>query len=176
MANSNATTRSATRKGKVASAATEAVSEIVAPVTVPEVIVPEVIVPEVPEESIPPMAGPSAAEVAAALFQQGQALTIKGCSGNSQKARPQRKMLRRIASMGVHPGTGLGIKRWHLYRVGMSIQEAKTVPGLCQNDVTFWEKNKLIVMRDCTDEEYAAELAAWEASKPKEVAVVAAAA
>jgi len=181
MANSNATNRFATRKGKVASAATEVVSEIVPEVIVPEVIVPEVIVPEVivPEvivpEVIPPMAGPSAAEAEAALFQQRQALTIKACRGFTQKAKPQRKMLRRIAKMGVHPGMGLGIKRWHLYRVGMTMQEAKTTPGLCYLDLTFWEKNKLIVMRDCTDEEYAAELSSWEASKPKEVAVVAAA-
>jgi len=162
MANSNATTRSATRKGKVASAATEAVTE-----TVPEVTVPEVM---------PPMAGPSTEEAESALFQQRMALTIKACGGNIQKAKPQRKMLRRIAKMGVHPGTGLGIKRWHLYREGISIQEAKTTPGLCYLDITFWEKNGLVEMRDCTDEEFAAELATWEASKPKvDVVAIAAA-
>ena len=126
-----------------------------------------------PEAAMPEVTGPTATETEAAMFQQRMAMTIKGCSANTQKARPQRKMLRRIASMGVHPGTGLGIKRWHLYRVGMTIQEAKTVPGLCHLDITFWEKNDLVEMRDCTDQEFAAELAAWEASKPKVIPVAA---
>ena len=130
---------------------------------------PETATPETakPETAAPEMAGPTKAEAEAALFQQRMAATIKGCTGNTQKAKPQRKMLRRIASMGVHPGTGLGIKRWHLYRVGMTIQEAKTVPGLCYLDITFWEKNGLVTMRECTDQEYAAALAAWAVGKPK---------
>jgi len=154
MASSNATAR----KGKVATATT---FEMATPETATAILT------AMPEMAAPEMAGPTAAEVAAALFQHGQAMTIKGCSANTQKAKPQRKMLRRIASMGVHPGMGLGIKRWHLYRVGMSIQEAKTVPGLCQNDLTFWEKHGLVTMRECTELEYAAEVAAWEAGKPK---------
>jgi len=152
MANPN-TTRTATRKGNGKGEN-----------TVAEIVNAPAIVAELPAL---PMAGPSTQEAEFALFQQQQALTIKGCSGNTQKAKPQRKMLRRIAKMGVHPGTGLGIKRWHLYREGMTIQQAKTTPGLCYLDITFWEKNGLVEMRECTDQEYAAELAAWEASKPK---------
>jgi len=154
MAQLNATNRFATRSGKTAPAKT-------AP---PEAAMPEVAP---PEAAMPEAAPPEAAEVAAALFQQRMAATIKACGGFTQKAKPQRKMLRRIASMGVHPGMGLGIKRWHLYRVGMTMQQAKTTPGLCYLDLTFWEKNKLIVMCDCTDQEYEAEVAAWEAGKPK---------
>jgi len=173
MALSNSTNRSATRSGKTATRSRKAaMPETAMPETampeMPETAMPET--PETAETAMPEMAGPTAAEVAAALFQQGQALTIKGCSGNTQKAKPQRKMLRRIASIGVHPGSGLGIKRWHLYRVGMTIQEAKTVPGLCQHDLTFWEKHGLIKMRECTELEYEAEVAAWEAGKPKAVA------
>jgi len=154
MAQLNATNRAARRSGKTAP---------------PEAAMPEAAMPEaaMPEAAMPEAAPPEAAEVAAALFQQRMAATIKACGGFTQKAKPQRKMLRRIASMGVHPGMGLGIKRWHLYRVGMTMQQAKTTPGLCYLDLTFWEKNKLIVMCDCTDQEYEAEVAAWEAGKPK---------
>ena len=100
-------------------------------------------------------------------FQAKMATTIKGCSSNTQKAKPQRKMLRKIAKMHNHPGTGLGIKRWHLYREGMTLQDAKVTPGLTHLDITFWEKNELVTMVDCTDAEYDAAIAEWEASKPK---------
>ena len=100
-------------------------------------------------------------------FQAKMATTIKGCSSNTQKAKPQRKMLRKIAKMHNHPGTGLGIKRWHLYREGMTLQDAKVTPGLTHLDITFWEKNGLVTMADCTDAEYDAAIAEWEASKPK---------
>jgi len=102
-------------------------------------------------------------------FQAKMATTIKGCSSNTQKAKPQRKMLRKIAKMHNHPGTGLGIKRWHLYREGMTLQDAKVTPGLTHLDITFWEKNELVTMADCTDAEYDAAIAEWEASKPKKV-------
>ena len=102
-------------------------------------------------------------------FQAKMATTIKGCSSNTQKAKPQRKMLRKIAKMHNHPGTGLGIKRWHLYREGMTLQDAKVTPGLTHLDITFWEKNGLVTMADCTDAEYDAAIAEWEASKPKKV-------
>jgi hypothetical protein len=100
-------------------------------------------------------------------FQVMMATTIKGCSGNTQKAKPQRKMLRKIAKMHNHPGTGLGIKRWHLYREGMTLQDAKLTPGLTHLDITFWEKHELVTMADCTDAEYDAAIAEWEAAKPK---------
>lgn len=122
------------------------------------------------DQAVPETQGPSAEEMEAAIFQQRMAATIKGCSGNTQKAKPQRKMLRAIAKMHPHPGKGLGIKRWHLYRVGMTLQDAKVTPGLCHLDITFWEKNKLVEMREATEAEWEAALAAWEASKPREAA------
>ena len=102
-------------------------------------------------------------------FQASMATTIKACASSPQKAKPQRKMLRKIAKMHNHPGTGLGIKRWHLYREGMTLQDAKVTPGLTHLDITFWEKNELVTMADCTDAEYDAAIAEWEASKPKKV-------
>lgn len=139
MANATKTTRSTTQKSSAAKAG-EAVTETVK----------------------------AEAETAEA-FQARMAATVKGCASNTQKAKPQRKMLRRIAKMHKHPGTGLGIKRWHLYREGMTLQEAKETAGLTPLDITFWEKNELVEMADCTDAEYEAAVKAWEATrKPKE--------
>lgn len=95
--------------------------------------------------------------------QQGEKVAnIKGVAAQPQKAKPQLKMLRVIAKKGNHPGTGLRIKRWHLYKEGMTLQHCKETEGLSHLEPLFWQENGLMVLRDATEAEYKAALEAWQ--------------
>jgi hypothetical protein len=82
----------------------------------------------------------------------------------TQKGKPQPKMLRVIAKKHNHPGTALRIKRWHLYKEGMTLQHCKETEGLDHLDVLFYAEHKLVTLRDATEAEYKAALEAWQKS------------
>lgn len=94
---------------------------------------------------------------------------IKGLAAEPVVARPQRKMLRVIDKINGHPGKGNCVKRFHLYKEGMTLLHAKVTEGLIPSDITFYAELGYLTLREPTDEEYNAAVAAWEA-KAKEVA------
>ncbi len=92
---------------------------------------------------------------------------IKGLAAEPVVARPQRKMLRTIDTIVGHPGKGNCVKRFHLYKVGMTLLDAKVTEGLIPSDITFYAELGYLTLRDATDEEYNAAVAKWEADKAK---------
>lgn len=80
-----------------------------------------------------------------------------------QVAKPQHKMLQRIAHIGKHPGHALRIKRWHMYKVGMSLAQCKATAGLDHLDVLFYVQHNLMTLRPATAKEIAADTAPWSA-------------
>lgn len=98
---------------------------------------------------------------------------IKGLAAEPVLAKPQRKMLRAIATINGHIGKGNCIKRFHLYKVGDTLLKAKTTQGMVVSDLTYWAQCKLpngkpyIVLREPTDAEYNAAVKAWEAAQVK---------
>jgi len=103
--------------------------------------------------------------VGVTLHTNGKA--IKGLSGEAVVAKPQRKMLRVIDKIIGHPGKGNCIKRFHLYREGMTLLECKTTEGLIPSDVTFYAELGYLTLREPTYAEYDAAVKAWEQSKGK---------
>lgn len=101
---------------------------------------------------------------------------IKGLVAEAQIAKPTRPMLRTIASIKGHPGKGNCIKRFHLYKVGDTLMHCKVTEGLIPSDVTFYAQLGYLTLRDCTDAEYTAAVAAWQAAKAPEAAPAVAAA
>ncbi len=63
---------------------------------------------------------------------------IKGLAAMPVVAKPQRKMLRRIEKIKGHPDKGNCIRRFHLYRDGMTLLHCKITEGLIPSDVTFY--------------------------------------
>jgi hypothetical protein len=110
---------------------------------------------------LPAVTQAKAAEPEAA---QPEVALIKGVASMPQKAKPQLKMLRVIAKKHNHPGTALRVKRWHMYKEGMTLQHCKETEGLSHLDVLFYEEHKLVTMRDATEAEYKAALEAWQKS------------
>ena len=98
---------------------------------------------------------------------------IKGLAAQPAIAKPTAKMLQTIASIKGHPGKGNCVKRFHLYKVGMTLQHCKVTEGLIPSDVTFYASLGYLTLRPCTAAELAAAVAAWQASQPKPVAVAA---
>jgi len=92
---------------------------------------------------------------------------IKGLAAQPQKAKPQRKMLRVIDSIKGHPGKGNCVKRFHLYKEGMTLLECKTTEGLIPSDVTFYAELGYLTLREPTDAEYDAAVAAWQKANGK---------
>lgn len=92
---------------------------------------------------------------------------IKGLAAEPVVAKPQRKMLRTIDTIIGHPGKGNCVKRFHLYKVGMTLLDAKVTEGLIPSDITFYAELGYLTLRDATDEEYAKAVAKWEADKAK---------
>lgn len=90
---------------------------------------------------------------------------IKGLAAEPVVARPQRKMLRTISKIHGHPGKGNCIKRFHLYKEGMTLLDCKTTEGLIPSDVTFYAELGYLDLREPTDEEYTAAVAKWEADR-----------
>lgn len=93
---------------------------------------------------------------------QPEVALIKGVAAMPQKAKPQPKMLRVIAKKGNHPGIALRVKRWHMYKEGMTLQHCKETEGLSHLDVLFWVEHGLVTLRDATEAEYKAALEAWQ--------------
>lgn len=93
---------------------------------------------------------------------------IAGLAAQPQKAKPQRKMLRVIDKIKGHPGKGNCVKRFHLYREGMTLLECKTTEGLIPSDVTFYAELGYLTLREPTDAEYDAAVAEWEKAKAAE--------
>lgn len=87
---------------------------------------------------------------------------IVGLSAQPQRAKPQRKMLRVIDKISGHPGKGNCVKRFHLYKVGMTLLHCKVTEGLIPSDVTFYAELGYLTLREPTEKEYAAAVAAWE--------------
>ena len=92
---------------------------------------------------------------------------IKGLSAEPVVAKPQRKMLRVIDKIIGHPGKGNCIKRFHLYKEGMTLLDCKVTEGLIPSDVTFYAELGYLTLRDATDAEYDAAVKAWEQGKAK---------
>ena len=107
--------------------------------------------------------GTTGAGLAALLAHN--AATVKGCAALGGTAMPTQAMLAYVQSMGVHPGKGLGIKRWALCQPGQTLYHHKTTAGLCHLDLPFWHKHGLIVLAPCTNAQYAAAVAAWQATQ-----------
>lgn len=103
--------------------------------------------------------------VGVTLHTNGNA--IKGLAAEPVVARPQRKMLRVIDKIIGHPGKGNCIKRFHLYKEGMTLLECKTTEGLIPSDVTFYAELGYLTLREPTDAEYDAAVKAWEQGKAK---------
>jgi hypothetical protein len=100
---------------------------------------------------------------------------IKGLAAEPVVAKPQRKMLRVIDKIIGHPGKGNCIKRFHLYREGMTLLHCKVAEGLIVSDVTFFAELGYLTLREATDAEYADAVKAWEAkAKTTEVSTQAA--
>lgn len=104
--------------------------------------------------------------VGVTLHTNGKA--IKGLAAEPVVAKPQRKMLRVISKIHGHPGKGNCVKRFHLYKEGMTLLDCKTTEGLIPSDVTFYAELGYLELRDPTDAEYDAAVKAWEQSKAKE--------
>lgn len=92
---------------------------------------------------------------------------IKGLSAEPVVAKPQRKMLRVIDKILGHPGKGNCIKRFHLYKEGMTLLDCKVTAGLIPSDVTFYAELGYLTLREPTDAEYDAAVKAWEQGKAK---------
>lgn len=103
--------------------------------------------------------------VGVTLHTNGKA--IKGLAAEPVVAKPQRKMLRVIDSIKGHPGKGNCVKRFHLYKEGMTLLHCKTTEGLIPSDVTFYAELGYLTLREPTDAEYDAAVKAWEADKAK---------
>ena len=103
--------------------------------------------------------------VGVTLHTSGQ--PIKGLAAEPVVAKPQRKMLRVIDKIIGHPGKGNCIKRFHLYKEGMTLLECKTTEGLIPSDVTFYAELGYLTLRDATDAEYDAAVKSWEQGKAK---------
>ena len=103
--------------------------------------------------------------VGVTLHTNGNA--IKGLAAEPVVARPQRKMLRVIDKILGHPGKGNCIKRFHLYKEGMTLLDCKVTEGLIPSDVTFYAELGYLTLRDATDAEYDAAVKAWEQGKAK---------
>ena len=103
--------------------------------------------------------------VGVTLHTNGNA--IKGLAAEPVVARPQRKMLRVIDKIIGHPGKGNCIKRFHLYKEGMTLLDCKVTEGLIPSDVTFYAELGYLTLRDATDAEYDAAVKAWEQGKAK---------
>lgn len=103
--------------------------------------------------------------VGVTLHTSGQ--PIKGLAAEPVVARPQRKMLRVIDKIIGHPGKGNCIKRFHLYKEGMTLLDCKVTEGLIPSDVTFYAELGYLTLRDATDAEYDAAVKAWEQGKAK---------
>ena len=84
--------------------------------------------------------------------------------------KPNLANTRVIASMGKHPGGGNCVKRWHLYKPGLSIAQAMATPGLTPNDLTFWAKCGYLTLRAATPKEFAAAQQAYAAQQAKAAA------
>lgn len=103
--------------------------------------------------------------VGVTLHTNGNA--IKGLSAEPVVAKPQRKMLRVIDKIIGHPGKGNCIKRFHLYKEGMTLLDCKVTEGLIPSDVTFYAELGYLTLREPTDAEYDAAVKAWEQGKAK---------
>lgn len=87
---------------------------------------------------------------------------IKGLAAEPIVAKPQRKMLRVIDKIIGHPGKGNCVKRFHLYKEGMTLLDCKRTEGLIPSDVTFYAELGYLTLREPTDAEYDAAVKAWE--------------
>lgn len=125
--------------------------------------------------NVPP--APKAAKTKAAPKASTKAIDVaaagtmpKCASAKVPVAKPQPKMLRRIASIAKHPGHALRIKRYHMYKVGMSLAHCKATPGLDHLDVLYYVEHNLMTLREPTKAELAQDLAPWQAPAPAPVA------
>jgi len=98
--------------------------------------------------------------VGVTLHTTGQ--PIKGLAAQPQKAKPQRKMLRKIGKIKGHPGKGNCIKRFHLYKEGMTLLHCKVTEGLIPSDVTFYAELGYLTLVEPTDKEYDAAVVEWQ--------------
>lgn len=119
------------------------------------------------------VAAKAASGIGVTLHTNGK--PIAGLAALPVVAKPTAKMLQVIASIKGHPGKGNCVKRFHLYKEGMTLLHCKQTPGLVVSDVTFYASLGYLTLRPATAEEVAKAVAAWEANKPKPVAVAAAA-
>lgn len=90
---------------------------------------------------------------------------IKGLAAQPVIAKPQRRMLRYISAKHGHPGKGNCIKRYHLYKVGTTLLQAKTTKGMVASDLTFYAQLGYITLSPCTNAQYNAAIAAWQKAK-----------
>ena len=111
---------------------------------------------------------PEVAKLEPATEEPKQPARAKCVAAHVQKGKPQAKMLRKIGWVGKHPGTALRIKRWHLYKPGMTLQYCKETAGLDHLDVLFYVENGLMKLVEPTQKEYDDAVAAWQKRNEKQ--------
>lgn len=109
------------------------------------------------------VAAKAAAGIGVTLHTTGA--PIKGLAAEPVVAKPQRRMLRTIAKIHPHPGVAQCHKRYHLYKVGMTLLDCKRTEGLVVSDVTYWVGLGYMELREPTDAEYNAAVEAWAAER-----------
>lgn len=92
---------------------------------------------------------------------QPQVVLPKCARAKSNKGVPQAKMLRKIVAIRPHPGVALRIKRYHLYSVGLTLQDCKETEGLDHLDVQFYVEHNLMVLDNPTEDEVKARTELW---------------
>jgi len=92
---------------------------------------------------------------------QPEVVLPKCATAKKNKAKPQPKMLRKITYIGKHPGVALRIKRYHLYRVGMTLQHCKETDGLDHLDILYYVDNGLMKLSEPTKAEVEAFEQQW---------------
>lgn len=68
--------------------------------------------------------------------------------------RPTRRVFSKIKKIKEHPGKGFRIKRWALYKDGMTMLQIGQTEGLDTKDVLYWVNNGFMELQEPSDEEF----------------------
>jgi len=102
--------------------------------------------------------------VGVTLHTTGQA--IAGLAAQPSIAKPQLRMCRVITALNGHPGQGNMVKRYHLYKVGQTLLDAKHTQGMVASDITYYAQcGYLTLSAQGCPKAHAKAVAAWQASK-----------
>lgn len=96
----------------------------------------------------------------ATVAGEATAAVLPKCAQAHPVKNPPRRLFARLTKIKDHPGKALRIKRWGLYKDGMTLLHCRETPGLDDLDVGFYVQNGLMKLTQATDEEYEKGLAA----------------